>query len=137
MCTWPERNIRQPLASQDGPTSLAFLAFFPIFTDNQSVTMEKFLQNLQPQHFWDIDYQKINGVINKRLIIERIAEYGSLSELRCIIEHYGRNEVINTLTEINWLHPKTLNFISKLFDIPKIAFKCYTPNPLKPQHWSS
>ncbi|HEX2396156.1 MAG TPA: hypothetical protein VHI78_12485 [Bacteroidales bacterium] len=98
---------------------------------------EQFLQSLQPQHFWDIDYQKINDIINKRLIIERIAEYGSLAELGAVIEHYGRKEVINTLTEVNWLHPKTLNFISKLFDVPKIAFKCFTPNPLKTQHWSS
>jgi hypothetical protein len=98
---------------------------------------EQFLLSLQPQHFWDIDFGNINDIINKRLIIERIAEYGSLAELSAVIEHYGRNEVINTLIGINWLHAKTLNFISKLFDVPKIAFKCYTSNPLKAQLWDS
>ena len=96
-----------------------------------------FLQQLKPQHFWDVDIKKLNDITNKRLIIERIAEFGSLREIHSVIEHYGKTEVIHTLTEVNYLHPKTLNFISKVFEIPKIAFKCYTTNPLKTQHWSS
>lgn len=91
---------------------------------------------LKPQYFWDVDPLKLDSAANKRLIIERVFTHGSLNEIKSIVQYYGRNQTISILRKISYLDPKTLNFISKLFVIPKRDFKCYTRKPLMPQHWS-
>ena len=98
---------------------------------------QQFVKQLKPHHFWDINMSEIDDVINKRLIIERIINLGSLSEIDAIIKHYGITEVIKAIRELSFLDPKTLNFISKLFDVPKNTFRCSTGNPLKKKHWNS
>ena len=90
-----------------------------------------------PQYFWDVDQAKLNAADSKRLIIERIMNYGSMKEINGVIDHYGRNEVIKTIRKINYMDPKTLNFVSRLFDIPKSSFRCCTRKSLKRPHWNS
>jgi len=93
------------------------------------------IEQLKPHYFWDIDFSRINATANKRLIIERIITYGTLDEIDLIVENYGRAEVIKVVQKLTCLDPKTLNFISKLFEIPKNDFKCYG-KPLKSKHWN-
>lgn len=94
------------------------------------------LKQLKPQYFWDVDFTKLNDVKNQRLIIERVMLYGSLQEIGLLIEHYGKPAVISVCTKTTALDPKSLNFISKLFKLPKSNFRCHTERQLKPQHWN-
>lgn len=101
---------------------------------NKQLHIEK---DLKSEYFWDVDISKLNAHISKRLIIERVFAMGTMKEIRLIIKFYGEKEVIDVLTRLNYIDPKTLNFISKFFNISYKAFKCYTRKQLNPQRWTS
>jgi len=91
----------------------------------------------KPQYFWDVDTSD-NGIhISQRLIIERIFSYGTLVEIKLLIDHFGKKKVLEELCNLNYLDPKTLNFASKLFNKPKKSFRCYTRKQLMTQYWNS
>ena len=93
-------------------------------------------KDLKTEYFWDVRIDDIDVRESKRLIIERILSYGTLNEIKKIINFYGEENVINTLTGLNYLDCKTLNFASKLFNIPKKKFKCLKRKQSHHQHWN-
>ncbi len=93
-------------------------------------------KDLKPEYFWDVSIDDIDVSASKRLIVERIFSYGTLKEIKKIIEFYGKVEVITTLTGLNYLDRKTLNFVSKLFNIPPNSFKCSKRKQSHHQHWN-
>ena len=97
--------------------------------------MSVFLKHVNPTYFWDINLDGIDERKSKRLIIERIVNLGNLQEIKQMISYYGKNEVIKTICSLNHLDPKTLNFFSLIFRIPKTKFKCYTKKQSINQHW--
>ena len=92
-------------------------------------------KDLNPQYFWDVDTNVLDTIKSKRLIIERVFVMGSSREINLVIKYYGTGEVIDVLKNLNYLNPKTLNFVSKLFKISLPSFKCYTRKQLNHQHW--
>jgi len=92
---------------------------------------------LKPQYFWDVEFSKLDNQLSKCLIIERVFSLGSLNEINLLIDYYGKKEIVNVLCNLNYLDPKTFNFVSKLFHISKKKFKCYTRKQLMPQYWNS
>jgi len=95
------------------------------------------LTNINKSYFWDIDLNTLDERKSKRLIIERVINLGNLEELKLLFNYYGKKEVINTIQALNYLDPKTLNFFSLIFNIPKNEFKCFTKKRLTTTHWSS
>lgn len=95
-----------------------------------------FLQNINKAYFWDIDISSLDEIKSKRLIIERVANLGNLTEIKLLVDHYGKMELINTICNLNYIDPKTLNFFSLVFNIPKSSFKCFTRKQSKVQHWN-
>ena len=94
-------------------------------------------KDLNPQYFWDVDIRALDTIKSKRLIIERVFVLGTSKEINLIIKYYGTREVTDVLKNLNYIDPKTLNFVSKLFKISLQSFKCYTRNQSNPQHWNS
>jgi hypothetical protein len=92
---------------------------------------------LAPQYFWDVDLSKLNEADSKRLIIERVLNLGTLKEINGLIDYYGRKEVIKMIHTINYMDPKTLHFVSRLFDIPLSSLRCCTRKSSKSPHWNS
>jgi len=80
---------------------------------------------LKQEYFWDVNLSTLDEKISKRLIVERIINLGNLQEIKLIIDHYGKEDVIATICNLNYLNPKTLNFFSLIFNVPKKKFKCY------------
>jgi hypothetical protein len=89
---------------------------------------------LRQAYFWDVDITP-GKTVSKRLIIERIFCLGTLTEIALVLQFYGKEEVEETLCNLNYIDPKTLNFLSKYFSIPKKDFKCYTRKQLMLQYW--
>jgi hypothetical protein len=89
---------------------------------------------IKQKYFWDVDITPGKN-ISKRLIIERIFSYGTLSEINLLLRYYGEEEVKTTLLNLNYLDNKTLNFASKYFGLSKKEFKCYTRKQLMNLHW--
>jgi len=80
---------------------------------------------IKQKYFWDVDITP-GKPVSKRLIIERIFSFGTLSEINILLRYYGEEEVKNTLLNLNYLDNKTLNFASVYFKTIKKEFKCYT-----------
>lgn len=94
-------------------------------------------KDLKPQYFWDVDIDKLDVDRSKRLIIERVFVLGTAKEIMLVINYYGEKVVVDVLERLNYIDPKTLNFVSKLFNVSLQSFKCYTRKQLTPQHWGS
>jgi hypothetical protein len=99
-----------------------------------TVYRQKINELLKKNYFWDIDITQ-DKPVSERLVVERICSFGTLSELALLIRLLGRDKVADILTGLNYLDPKTLNFMSKFFGRPKRDFKCYTRRQLTIQHW--
>ena len=95
-----------------------------------------FIHKINDAYFWDINIKTLDEIKSKRLIIERVANLGNLDEIKLLVNYYGKKELENTICNLNYLDPKTLNFFSLVFNIPKSNFKCFTRKQSKAQHWN-
>jgi len=91
---------------------------------------------LKQRYFWDIDI-KPGKTVSKRLVIERIFSLGTFDEMVFVLRYYGKEETEKVLLELNYMDPKTLNFVSKYFCRSKTEFRCYTRKQSMPQLWNS
>lgn len=98
--------------------------------------MSVLIEQLNKAYFWDVDFTQIDEEKSNRLIIERVINYGNLHEIKLIKEFYGIKAIRSVLCNLNYIDPKTLNFISLLFHVPKTKFKCYTRKQLTNQPWN-
>ena len=94
-------------------------------------------KDLSPKYFWDIDPGTLDADGSKRLIIERVFILGTSKEIMLILNYYGAKEVGEVLKKENYIDPKTLNFVSRLLNIPLKAFKCYSRQRLNQPLWNS
>ncbi|MDA3942225.1 MAG: hypothetical protein PF694_01645 [Bacteroidetes bacterium] len=98
--------------------------------------MSKLIQQLNKNYFWDVNIALLDKEKSKRLIIERTLNFGTLNEIKLVMDFYGRKTVASILCNLNYIDPKTLNFVSLLFQIPKTKFKCYTRAQSISQRWN-
>jgi hypothetical protein len=84
------------------------------------------LNQLNKAYFWDVDFNKLEKYKSMRLVIERVINLGNLDDLQLIKEIYSEQEIKETLCKLKYIDPKTLNFSSLFFKIPKTRFRCYT-----------
>jgi len=98
--------------------------------------MSTFTEQLNSAYFWDIAPSNLDEVKSKRLIIERVMNFGNFDEIKLLKEFYGEKVIINTLCTLSYIDPKTLNFISLFFNVPKTKFKCYSRKQSTNQPWN-
>ncbi len=87
------------------------------------------------QLFWDVDVSTIDSEKNGRFIIERIVPRGRYSEFESMNKFYSFDRIKSELIRIRTMDPKTHNFCSVFYEIPKNDFKCSTTKPLSQKHW--
>jgi hypothetical protein len=90
---------------------------------------------IKKELFWDVDFNRLDKNKNKRLVIERVLSYGNLSELKEIINFYGREGIVEEIKKAGYLDPKTLEFVAGYFEVSKEEFTCYIKKQSAPQHW--
>lgn len=98
--------------------------------------MEFDLTQLNKAYFWDVDIDKLDRIKSMRLIIERVINLGNLTDLLLLNKIYTHEEMRQTICNLTYLDPKTLNFASLLFKIPKTQFKCYSKKLSVPKLWN-
>lgn len=100
-------------------------------------TSSELLKNLDKRYFWDIDVALLDPEKSKQIIIERVFSLGDIDEINTVITYYGEDVTLNVLRNLNYLDPKTLNLVSKLFNEPREKFRCHKRKLSIPQHWNS
>ncbi|TFV97399.1 hypothetical protein E4S40_01715 [Algoriphagus kandeliae] len=98
--------------------------------------------NIQPSDFsrhlfWDVDIEKVNLEQSKKWLIERVLEYGLLSDWRKIKEIFGLEEIKKIALELRSMDDVTLSFLCLLFDLEPNNFRCYTRKQSIPDFWKS
>ena len=94
-------------------------------------------RDLNPAYFWDVDISLLDADRSKRMIIERVFTLGTVKEIMLVINYYGAKEVGEVLRKLNYIDPKTLNFVSRFFNIPLKEFRCFSRQPLSHTLWNS
>jgi hypothetical protein len=74
-----------------------------------------FRQNL----FWDTPIEKIDIEKHKRYIVERVVTRGFLQDFYILTKLYSTEDIKDALRKSRELDPKTVNFCSRYFHIPK------------------
>lgn len=85
--------------------------------------------------FWDIEISNSDALTSKRLIIERVLNFGTIEEWQYLLHFYGIELIKSEIVEAGWLDPKTLHFASTYLKIPKSKFKCYKRKRSHPVFW--
>jgi hypothetical protein len=94
------------------------------------------VQKLSPHLFWDVDRTKLDADTNKKLIINRVLDYGILNDWYYIQNFYSIQEIAQISVTIKDLDLKSMAFVSLLANVPKENFLCYTTTQLHPKHWN-
>ncbi len=91
---------------------------------------------IRSELFWDIDMRNFDYDRNKTLIIERVLNYGTLTEFREILHYYGFDTIRRELKKAGHLELKTMEFVSSFFQLKKESLRCYTRKQLNQPHWN-
>ncbi|HMO62512.1 MAG TPA: hypothetical protein PKC39_15365 [Ferruginibacter sp.] len=71
--------------------------------------------------FWDAEPGKVDLKTNSRYVIERVLLRGSLEDFYMLLRLYSREEISAAVLRSRELDPKTADFCSYYFHIPKSA----------------
>ncbi len=69
--------------------------------------------------FWDTAIQNIDIKKNSRYIVERVLARGFLLDFYLLTRLYSKEEITAALKKSKELDPKTVDFCSYYFDLPK------------------
>lgn len=83
------------------------------------------VSQLRPELFWDTDTHQLNSERHAQLIIERVAERGTLEEMRAIWTYYGADRIAAALQASRALTNRTTWFFATLFELPLSSFHSY------------
>ncbi|HLC70312.1 MAG TPA: hypothetical protein VJH75_04725 [Patescibacteria group bacterium] len=69
--------------------------------------------------FWSYDFEALNATEHALVIMQQILQYGTLSQLRWLITHYGKRVVIRYIekTPASTLRPQALALLKILLPI--------------------
>lgn len=93
---------------------------------------ERFSKNL----FWDVEASSFDTERHARFIVQRVTTRGRIQDFFTLLELYGRDRIKREVVKIRYLGLVTLNFLSRIFDIPKSRFKCSKQPQSIEQHWT-
>lgn len=95
----------------------AYFSFIDTSTLDKKVLSGEF--PFSQKLFWDTSIEKIDVRKNQRYIIERVITRGFLEDFYILLKLYTTSEIREALRKSRELDPKTINFCSHYFKIPK------------------
>jgi hypothetical protein len=91
--------------------------------------------NLPVYLFWDTTPDQIDWNRHARYVMERVLMYGSLQDWHTIISYYGKGRILKEMRASKGLDPKSLSFLSTVFETPPEEFICFTQIQSSRAHW--
>ena len=68
--------------------------------------------NFSDNLFWDADCSGLDLVKNRRYVVQRVLERGTISDMKFIFGAYGLSDVVATAKGLRSLDPKALSLIA-------------------------
>jgi len=94
------------------------------------------VESLSSHLFWDIDKSTLIENASDNILIQRVIEYGILSDWKLIQNYYGLDYIKNVVTQLKTLDEVSLAFLSTIFHLEKTNFKCYKHKQSNPHFWN-
>ncbi|MBQ8593198.1 MAG: hypothetical protein IJ467_02755 [Bacteroidaceae bacterium] len=94
------------------------------------------IANFSKGLFWDVDVRQVNMDDCPSQIVQRVLEYGNLSDWRIICSYYGLDKIVNLCRNLRTLDAVALAFISGISGTPKECFRCYRTKQSNPTLWN-
>lgn len=106
--------------------------------DKRNLKTEKkdLVESLSSHLFWDVDKTTLTENASDSIIIQRVVEYGILSDWMLIKNYYGLDYIKNVATQLKTLDEVSLAFLSTIFHIEKTNFRCYKNKQSNPHFWN-
>ena len=86
-------------------------------------------------YFWDVDFEKMDGVQYPLFVISRVIDKGDTNALRWILKNYSKEQITNTLKISREMSHQTAKFWSKMLSINEEEVLClrkpYSPIPFE------
>ena len=76
--------------------------------------------------FWDVDLQKLDFDKYAKFVIIRVMERGTTEDMRELVEYYGQDLVIKTITAAPSLMQTAIAAAKYYFKLKDEDFKCFT-----------
>jgi len=86
------------------------------------------INQLSPHLFWDIEKSNLSGTGSANVIIERVMEYGLMSDWKWIVSVYGEKKILETAMQLKNLSKLSANFLATIFKADIKNFACYKNN---------
>ena len=81
---------------------------------------------INPHLLWEYDMQTFDWQKSRHIVVERVLEMGDFEDYYGAFDLYGIDGFRDIVKTIPRLTPRTANFASLIFDIPKNQMLCYT-----------
>jgi len=97
----------------------------------------QYIDKLSTILFWDIDREHFDAEKYARQIIQRVLEYGTLTDWRLTRNYYGLERIVTECKQLRSLDPMALSFICAMSDTKKEEYRCYHFAQSFPTPWNS
>jgi len=86
---------------------------------------------------WDVDKENFDVDTYPVWTIQRVLEYGDISDWQFISSHFGIQRIAEACKTMRTLDPKALSFICLLSNTKKEEYRCYHTRQSMPTLWNS
>ena len=109
------------------------------FANNYNIMQEIDNKNatLSPHLLWDVDKATFDMDEYPLWTIQRVLEYGTLSDWHIILSHFGIDKIADYCKKMRTLDARALSFICLLSNTNKEDYRCYITRQSNPTLWNS
>lgn len=83
------------------------------------------VKNIISPCLWGADIDSLDIEADKFLIIERILEHGSDTQIEFIMTNYRTDDIIQVVKESSYLSRKTVNYWCLFFNLKREETRCF------------
>ncbi len=95
------------------------------------------INSLSKSLFWDIDIDKADMNTCPEQIVQRVLEYGNMSDWLLIEKYFGLPRIVELCKNMRTLDPVCLAFICCKSDTSKEEYRCYHTAQSNQTLWNS
>ena len=89
------------------------------------MSRQECIQGFSDNIFWDVDRNQIDLSQHAPYVVQRVLEYGQISDWKLLLAYYGLDEIVSISKNLRSLEPRALAFISTISRTPQEQFRCY------------
>lgn len=98
---------------------------------------QEYISQFSPNLFGDADLSTLSMDKHAGYIIQRVMEYGQMTDWRLIKDYYGVNKIVEECKKMRTLDPMCLSFITTISHTNKEDYRCYHFRQSYPTPWNS